>query len=89
MLHNDPGPPFTRRPCRLPRPSGLASGPDRLKARKDLAQADFLIRVLAEDRPGDLADAYGDALDRGPKWRDHIAASLKRLPQVAALIAGL
>jgi hypothetical protein len=83
----------------IPRPEAYAihklivadrrAGPDRLKARKDLAQADFLIRVLAEDRPGDLSEAYTDAMERGPKWRDHIGASLQRLPDAAARIAAL
>ena len=31
-------------------------------------QAEFLIRVLAEDRPDDLIEAYHMALDFGPKW---------------------
>jgi hypothetical protein len=64
-------------------------GPDQIKSRKDRAQAAFLIRVLAEDRPGDLAEAYEDARTRGPQWRAHIDASLKRMPDTAALLAGL
>jgi hypothetical protein len=64
-------------------------GPDQIKSRKDRAQAAFLIRVLAEDRPGDLAEAYDDARGRGPQWRAHIDASLKRMPDTAALLAGL
>jgi hypothetical protein len=58
-------------------------GPDQLKARKDRAQAAFLVSVLAEDRPDDLAEAYRDALSHGPRWRERIAASLKRLPETA------
>lgn len=55
-------------------------GPHSLKARKDLQQAELLIDILSEDRPGDLADAYEDALSRGPKWREHIERSLGRTP---------
>lgn len=62
---------------------------DRLKSRKDRAQAAFLIGALAEDRPEDLAEAYEDALKRGPKWRERIAASLSQMPETAAQLAGL
>lgn len=54
------------------------------KSRKDRAQAAFLIDVLAEDRPAELAEAYEDAVSRGPKWRRRIAASLKRMPDSKA-----
>ncbi len=62
---------------------------DRLKAVKDLAQAAFLIEALAEDRPGDLAEGYRDALAAGPKWRERIEASLARRPGIAALLSAL
>jgi len=76
---------------RIPRPERFAihkliisdrrkDGPDSLKAKKDLLQAELLIHVLFEDRPGDLADAYTDALSRGPKWREHLESSLARSP---------
>lgn len=61
-------------------------GPDQLKARKDREQAAFLVSVLAEDRPGELSDAYQDALSRGPRWRERIASSLKRMPETSALL---
>ena len=64
-------------------------GPDRGKARKDRAQAAFLVEVLAEDRPDELAEAYEDALSRGPRWRDRIGASLARMPRTAERLAGL
>ena len=83
----------------IPRPEAYAihklivanrrSGPDQIKAHKDRLQATHLIRALAEDRPADLKDAYEDAMARGPKWQDHIAASLKRLPDSATLLHGL
>lgn len=50
-------------------------------------QASFLIGILAEDRPDELHDAYADAMGMGPQWRDRIGATLKRLPDVRALLA--
>ena len=41
-------------------------------------QAETLIVLLAQDRPGDLAEAYRDAMDRGARWRERIERSLKR-----------
>lgn len=64
-------------------------GPDQIKSRKDRAQAAFLIRTLSEDRPDDLREAYEDARSRGPRWEARIDASLKRLPESAALLAAL
>lgn len=64
-------------------------GPDALKSRKDRAQAAFLIRAQAEDRPEDLRAAYHDALDRGPAWRTRLAASLTRLPDLRAVLDAL
>lgn len=58
-------------------------GPDSLKSRKDIMQADILTAVLAKDRPADLADALEDALGRGPQWRKRIEASLRRAPEIA------
>jgi len=76
---------------KLPRPERYAihklivsgrrkDGPDSLKARKDLLQAELLIEILSEDRPADLADAYSDAMSRGPRWRELIERSLVRSP---------
>jgi hypothetical protein len=64
-------------------------GPDRLKARKDRAQAEFLVAVLSQDRPDELAQAYEDALSRGPRWRARIEASLKRMPETAERLSAL
>ena len=61
---------------------------DRLKAEKDRAQAAFLIPVLAEDRPDELAEAYRIARDTGPKWRERLDATLARMPEVRALLEG-
>lgn len=64
-------------------------GPDQAKSRKDRGQAAFLIRVLAEDRPDDLAEAFEDAQSRGPRWRDRLEASLTRMPDIAGILRGL
>jgi hypothetical protein len=57
-------------------------GADSLKARKDRRQAAFLIDALTEDRPDDLREAYEDAMSRGPRWRERLAASIARYPVV-------
>ena len=64
-------------------------GSEQSKARKDRGQAVFLINVLSQDRPDDLRDAYRDALARGPRWRNRIEASLKRLPETASILHDL
>lgn len=64
-------------------------GPDQAKSRKDRAQAAFLIAVLAEDRPDDLADAVEEARSRGPRWQQRLEASLARMPATADLLRGL
>ena len=84
----------------VPRPEAFAihklivadrrkAGADHLKSRKDRAQAELLVRALAEDRPGELRAAYRDALAQGPRWREHIARSLARMPEADAILAGL
>jgi hypothetical protein len=83
----------------IPRPEAYAihklivanrrAGPDQLKSRKDRAQAALLIEALAEDRPDELREAYADAMGRGPQWRSHILATLKRMPETAAKLAAL
>ncbi|MCQ0988122.1 nucleotidyltransferase family protein [Jiella marina] len=64
-------------------------GAEQLKARKDRAQAAYLVSVLAEDRPDELAEAYEDARSRGPRWRERIDASLKRMPETAERLAAV
>ena len=59
------------------------------KATKDLAQAEILIGILAEDRPAELADAVEHALETGPAWRDALSKSFKRKPDLRAIIRGL
>ncbi|MEZ5714146.1 MAG: GSU2403 family nucleotidyltransferase fold protein [Paracoccaceae bacterium] len=60
-----------------------------LKAHKDRAQAAFLIEVLAEDRPDELAEAWEDARARGPRWRVRLDASLARMPETRARLAAV
>ncbi len=87
-------------PVQIPRPEKFAihklivadrrrGGPEQRKARKDRGQAAFLINVLSQDRPDDLRDAYRDAMARGPRWRNRIVASLKRLPETASILHDL
>lgn len=66
-----------------------AGGEAALKSGKDRAQAAFLIDVLARDRPDELAEAYADAMARGPKWRRRIEASLARMPETRERLATL
>jgi hypothetical protein len=54
-----------------------------LKATKDIGQAAALIRVLADDRPDELADAFVEARNRGPAWRESVDKGARRLPQDA------
>jgi hypothetical protein len=63
--------------------------PEQAKSRKDRGQAAYLVRVLAEDRPDDLREAYLDARSRGPRWRERIEASLARLPDTAMILRAL
>lgn len=53
------------------------------KARKDLDQAEQVIRLLATDRPGDLRLAWEAALDHAPKFREQVRSGLARLSQDA------
>jgi len=55
----------------------------------DRAQAEFRIAVLAEDRPHELLEAYEDALSRGPRTRERMDASLRRMPGTRERLADL
>ena len=59
------------------------------KSRKDFAQARNLIRILAEDRPYALKEAYETATDTGPKWRTEIEKSFLQHPDIAKIIKNL
>lgn len=45
--------------------------------------------VLAEGRPDELGEAYDDALSRGPRWRERIMASIKRMPETEERLSTL
>lgn len=60
---------------------------DRAKARKDLDQARDLIEALSIDRYDDLKDAYETAAAIGPKWRQAIAKSFERRPDIKNLLS--
>lgn len=64
-------------------------GAGSLKASKDREQAAFLIEALAEDRLDDLSEAYTTAMEVGPRWREHIANSLKRMPETREILNSL
>lgn len=53
------------------------------KAAKDIEQAAVLIRLLADDRPDELAEAFVEARGRGPSWRTTVDRGIRRLPQDA------
>lgn len=62
------------------------------KREKDLLQAALLIRVLAEERPGDLAPAWRALKKRGPGWekraRQGLAALKSAHPEAWEAAAG-
>jgi hypothetical protein len=64
-------------------------GSDSLKAVKDRLQAEYLIKVLTADRPDDLREAVEDALSRGKRWRERIAASVEKTPGIQPIIRPL
>tara|TARA_R110002020_G_scaffold384014_4_gene594697 strand:- start:563 stop:1573 length:1011 start_codon:yes stop_codon:yes gene_type:complete len=61
-------------------------GAGSLKAPKDREQAAFLIEALAQDRPDDLRRAYVSAMEVGPRWRERLDNSLKRMPDTKAVL---
>ena len=64
-------------------------GAGSLKSAKDREQAAFLIEAMAEDRPDELSQAYANALEVGPRWREHISKSLKRIPETETILDSL
>jgi hypothetical protein len=60
-----------------------------LKASKDREQAAFLIEAMAEERPDDLILAYRSAMEIGPRWREHLARSLKLMPDTMRILETL
>jgi len=61
-------------------------GAGSLKASKDREQAAFLIQALAQDRPDDLRRAYVSAMEVGPRWRERLDNSLRRMPDTKAVL---
>lgn len=61
-------------------------GAGSLKASKDREQAAFLIEAMAEDRPDDLLRAYVTAMEVGPRWRERIENSLKRMQNTKSIL---
>jgi hypothetical protein len=53
---------------------------DREKAAKDIGQAGFLIEAMSRFRKLELADAWIEAWQRGPKWREALAHGRALLP---------
>lgn len=51
-----------------------------LKSDKDVAQAGLLIEAMAARRHHDLAEAWIEAWERGPKWREALVMGRSRLP---------
>jgi hypothetical protein len=51
------------------------------KSRKDLWQAQQLMEAMIELKMNDdIADAFAEAMDRGPSWRTAILSALRRIP---------
>lgn len=61
-------------------------GAGSLRASKDREQAAFLIEAMAEDRPDDLRGAYRSAMEVGPRWRERIGNSLKRMEKTRDIL---
>jgi hypothetical protein len=66
------------------------------KSRKDLAQAQSLMEAIIEQRQADdLAEAFMEAYDRGPAWKDAITRAMEQLETTpsqtirSALAAGI
>jgi len=64
-------------------------GAGSLKSAKDREQAAFLVEVMADDRPDDLAQAYATAMNVGPRWREHIASSLNRMHDTKKILQSI
>jgi hypothetical protein len=64
-------------------------GPGLAKIPKDLTQAEVLLNILAEDRPGAVVEAFETAVANGPRWRDAIARSLKQRTSILETLVKL
>lgn len=68
---------------------GERKGAQRLKAQKDLHQAAALVERLATTAPEELAEAWPDALGRGPGWRKRALQGRNALERIEAPVEGL
>ena len=59
---------------------------ERLKAIKDILQAEALAEVMIEDRPYEIEQAFRDACGRGPSWRHALSQALERSSKLRALL---
>ena len=64
-------------------------GAGSLKSAKDREQAAFLIEAMVEDRPEDLARTYATVMEIGPRCRQRIGNSLKRMPETKMILVSL
>lgn len=62
---------------------------DAAKAAKDLSQAAQLVAAMWRYQKDDVRFAVAEAAERGPKWREALAASLVKLPLDAVILAEL
>lgn len=53
---------------------------NQVKSRKDSEQASELIQCLSQRRPFELAEAWRDAWDVGPRWQEKLESGRQRLP---------
>jgi hypothetical protein len=67
---------------------GERKGAYAAKSGKDIQQAGFLLSLLKELRPSDIAEAWRDLLSRGPGWRSRVRngveALSKQFPELGA-----
>jgi hypothetical protein len=55
---------------------------DQVKAQKDIVQAGTLITATAKRRPLELGEAWLEAWNVGPRWRDKLDAGRQRLSEI-------
>jgi len=53
---------------------------DTAKSSKDIMQADSLIKALSKKRPFELGEAWQEAWEMGPRWRQKLTKGFERLP---------
>lgn len=58
---------------------GLREGHNRSKSNKDLQQSALLLKVLRDQHPDEVQEAWEDLQVRGPKWRKNVQNGLDAL----------